>query len=61
DEVEVCADVVRKAIEAKKPRTRYIVGRDAKIGLFLRRIFSDRMMDRIVGKGLDLEDRSKKT
>lgn len=60
DEVEVCADVVRKAIEAKKPRTRYIVGRDAKIGMFLRRILSDRMMDRIVGKGLDLEDRGKK-
>lgn len=57
DEVEVCADVVRKAIEAKRPRTRYIVGRDAKIGMFLRRIFSDRLMDRIVGKGMDLEDR----
>lgn len=58
--VSLCADVVRRSIEAKRPKTRYIVGRDGKIALFLRRILSDRRMDRIIGKGLDLEERVKK-
>lgn len=56
DDPQLCADVVRTALNAPRPRTRYIVGRNAKIGLFLRRIFSDRRMDMIVGKGLDLKD-----
>ncbi|MFK5956815.1 MAG: SDR family oxidoreductase [Planctomycetota bacterium] len=57
DDPQRCADVVRTALEAKRPRTRYIVGHNAKIGMFLRRILSDRRMDKIVGKGLDLEER----
>lgn len=55
DDPQACADVVRTALEASRPRTRYIVGRQAKIGMFLRRILGDRAMDRIVGKGLDLD------
>jgi len=54
DDPQLCADAVRTALQAKRPRTRYIVGRNAKIGMFLRRILSDRRMDKIVGKGLDL-------
>ncbi|MHC4823042.1 MAG: SDR family NAD(P)-dependent oxidoreductase [Planctomycetota bacterium] len=55
DDPQACADVVRLALESRRPRTRYIVGRQAKIGMFLRRILGDRAMDRIVGKGLDLD------
>ena len=57
DDPQLCADAVRTALNADRPRTRYIVGRNAKIGMFLRRILSDRRMDKIVGKGLDLAER----
>lgn len=57
EDAQLCADVVRTALNAPRPRTRYIVGRNAKIGMFLRRILSDRRMDKIVGKGLDLAER----
>ncbi|MDA0667897.1 MAG: SDR family oxidoreductase [Planctomycetota bacterium] len=58
EDPQLCADAVRTALDATRPRTRYIVGRNAKIGMFLRRILSDRRMDKIVGKGLDLKDRT---
>ncbi len=57
DEPQLCAKIIAHALQARKPRTRYVVGRPAKIGLFLRRILSDRAMDRLVGKGLDLAPR----
>ena len=42
------AKVIRKAIVADKPKTRYLVGRDAKVALRMNRLLSDRTWDRIV-------------
>jgi short-subunit dehydrogenase len=46
-EPEVITNLVKKAIEAKKPKTRYTGGFAAKPLLFLRKILSDRMMDKL--------------
>jgi hypothetical protein len=39
------ADAVVHALEAAEPRTRYVVGRDARIRLLLSRLLPDRIMD----------------
>lgn len=44
----VIANVVRKAIRADRPRTRYAAGKLAKPMLFLRWLVSDRIFDRLV-------------
>ncbi|MET4689718.1 NAD(P)-dependent dehydrogenase (short-subunit alcohol dehydrogenase family) [Sinorhizobium fredii] len=41
-------DVVAKAIKARKPRTRYVVGKYAKPMIMLRKWLGDRMFDRII-------------
>ncbi|ELS02823.1 short-chain dehydrogenase of unknown substrate specificity [Xenococcus sp. PCC 7305] len=51
-EPEVIADLILKAIEAKKPKTRYVGGKLAKPSLFIRKWASDRAFDWIVGKML---------
>ena len=48
------ADAVRHAIEASPPRTRYLVGRDARIRAWLVRIVPDRLRDRLVTRALKL-------
>ena len=44
---DVVAKVIEKSILVKKPKTRYVVGAGAKLFLFLRKILSDRMFDRV--------------
>ncbi|MYL49966.1 SDR family NAD(P)-dependent oxidoreductase [Halobacillus litoralis] len=44
---KVIAETVKKAIEAKKPKTRYAAGKYAKPYMFLRKVVPDRMFDRI--------------
>jgi short-subunit dehydrogenase len=44
----VIAKTIVKAVEAKKPKTRYVAGEGAKPILFLRSILSDRMFDKIM-------------
>lgn len=44
----VIAKVIKKAIDSKKPKTRYAAGAGAKPILFLRWLLSDRMMDRLM-------------
>lgn len=44
----VIARVIKKAVEAKSPKTRYAAGAGAKPILFLRWLLSDRMMDRLM-------------
>lgn len=44
---EVVAKAIKKAIVASRPRTRYAVGGGAGLVLFMRRILSDRMFDRM--------------
>ena len=49
------ADAVEHAMTAPKPRTRYPVGRDARIGIRLRRMLGDRAfywtMGKLTGRG----------
>ena len=46
----VIADVVVRAIRAKRPRTRYSAGRFAKPTLIFRKFASDRMFDRLLDR-----------
>jgi hypothetical protein len=46
--VDAVVSAVRKAVESPRPRTRYLVGRDAKIRLFLQTVLPRRWMDAIV-------------
>lgn len=46
----VIADTIVKAIRAKRPKTRYASGQFAKPLLFLRRLISDRMFDRLIAR-----------
>jgi len=45
---KVIVDLIYKAIEAKNPKARYAGGHMAKIGLFMRKILSDRMFDKMI-------------
>ena len=44
----VIADTVLKAVQARRPRTRYATGQYAKTALLLRRLITDRMYDRLM-------------
>jgi len=46
----VIAKLVKQAIDAKKPKTRYSGGYRAGLTLFLRRLLSDRMLDWVITK-----------
>ena len=46
----VIADAILKSLRAKRPRARYAAGQWAKPLLFLRRLLSDRMFDRIIDR-----------
>ncbi len=45
---EAVAEAVLHALESSEPRTRYVVGRDARIRLVLARLLPDRLMDALV-------------
>ncbi len=45
---EVITALIRKAIEAKKPKTRYSGGYMAALALFMRKILSDRLFDKMM-------------
>ena len=44
----VIADTVLKAVQARRPRTRYAAGQYARLALLLRKLTSDRMYDRLM-------------
>ena len=44
----VIAKVINKAIDARNPKTRYAAGSYSKIGIFLRKIMTDKMFDRFI-------------
>lgn len=46
----VISDTVSRIINSKKPKTRYVVGKNAKTILFLRRILNDRTYDKLMRK-----------
>ena len=45
---DLIAETILKAVTAKNPKTRYLVGYGAKPSVFCRRILSDRMYDRAI-------------
>lgn len=49
---ELVADAVEHAALAERPRTRYLVGRDARIRLTLKRLLPDRLLDALILKVL---------
>lgn len=55
--VSIAADTVARAVvravQAKNPKPRYIVGASGKASVLARRLLTDRMWDRLVMKGLD--------
>jgi NAD(P)-dependent dehydrogenase (short-subunit alcohol dehydrogenase family) len=48
------ARAVEHALTARRPKTRYVVGRDAKMRLFLTRLLPTRVMDRVVVRAMGL-------
>jgi short-subunit dehydrogenase len=44
----VIAKVISKAIDARNPKTRYAAGAYSRIGIFLRKIMTDKMFDRFI-------------
>jgi NAD(P)-dependent dehydrogenase (short-subunit alcohol dehydrogenase family) len=46
------AEVIGKALTADRPRTRYLVGTDAKVRARLARLLPDRAMDWLIGRSL---------
>ena len=51
---ERVAEVVATALTARRPRTRYLVGRDAKINARVRRLVPDRVFDRLIARQIGL-------
>ncbi|WP_455716167.1 oxidoreductase [Anaerosporobacter sp.] len=47
---EIISKTIAKAVSAKKPRTRYLVGYNAKLSVFSKRVLSDRTFDKIIQK-----------
>lgn len=45
---DIVAQSVLHALTAKHPKTRYLVGQDAKIGVFLKRLLPDKVYDRLI-------------
>jgi hypothetical protein len=45
---EAVGEAVIHALESPEPRTRYVVGRDARVRLALSRLLPDRLMDALV-------------
>jgi NAD(P)-dependent dehydrogenase (short-subunit alcohol dehydrogenase family) len=51
-EASAVAEVIGEALTADRPRTRYLVGRDAKVRAVMSRVLPDRVMDRLIGRAL---------
>ena len=49
---EEVAQVVGKAVTARRPRARYVVGRDAKVQAIAARLLPDRVFDAVVARAL---------
>jgi NAD(P)-dependent dehydrogenase (short-subunit alcohol dehydrogenase family) len=52
DDPREVAEVIGTALTASRPRTRYLVGRDAKLRARLARVLPDRAMDRMIARAL---------
>ena len=50
---DVVARAIEHALTAARPRTRYLIGRDAKMRLWLERVLPDRARDRVIDAALE--------
>jgi NAD(P)-dependent dehydrogenase (short-subunit alcohol dehydrogenase family) len=55
---EAVAEVVGRAVTARRPRARYVVGRDAKIQAVAARLLPDRVLDSVIARALTSAGRS---
>jgi hypothetical protein len=46
------AELIGMALTHKRPRARYVIGRDAKQRAVMARVVPDRVMDRLIGRAL---------
>jgi NAD(P)-dependent dehydrogenase (short-subunit alcohol dehydrogenase family) len=51
---EIVAQAVVHALTAKHPKTRYLIGQDAKLAVLLKRLLPDRVYDRIISYSMGL-------
>lgn len=51
---EKVAETIERALTARRPRTRYLVGRDAQIQARLRTLLPDRVFDRLVAREMGI-------
>jgi NAD(P)-dependent dehydrogenase (short-subunit alcohol dehydrogenase family) len=51
-EASEVAEVIGKALTASRPRTRYLVGSDAKMRARMSKVLPDRVMDRLISRAL---------
>jgi hypothetical protein len=51
---EKVAEAIGHALTAKRPKTRYLVGNDARMTLLMRRLVPDRIRDRLVARAAGL-------
>jgi hypothetical protein len=49
---EQVAETIERALSARRMRARYVVGRDAKAMLMIRRLLPDRTWDRVARRAL---------
>jgi NAD(P)-dependent dehydrogenase (short-subunit alcohol dehydrogenase family) len=52
---QVVADLIASILENPRPRLRYVIGRDARIGLLLRRLLPGSLFERLVVKGTGMD------
>jgi hypothetical protein len=46
------AELIGTALTHRRPRARYVIGRDAKVRAVMARVVPDRVMDRLIGRAL---------
>lgn len=51
-DADTVARAVLRAVQAKNPKPRYVVGASGKASVLARQVLTDRMWDRVMGKGL---------
>ena len=52
-DADTVARAVVRAVEAKNPKSRYIVGISGKVSVLARLLLTDRMWDRVMMKGIN--------
>ena len=52
---QVVADLIARILENPRPHLRYVVGRDARMGLLLRRLLPWRLFERIIIKASGMD------